>query len=259
MVPVSFLGMAPVTGWPVARHRPATTDRVEAALARAVGWVERSREPGGRGLSEMVDERLLLRLLAELAPSPEEQARLAEALRAHLARLEPALALWCSGQQTPWEHYHLTLAAHLMRGARHPSRFERVIVGEAQRALVAAPDEHPTVRLAIALFIGGLGEQPGVSVEALLGESLIARIGRGGPEVLLLAERRDPEDVRMALYALVHELLALTDFGRRAATPWLTERLEGVRQVLPEAIDWARGQGDLTSRASWSSRVVCWA
>lgn len=224
---------------------------LDAALARAVGWVERHpATPTDGGLAEMVDERLLLLLLGQLSRDPGERERFAGALRAHVARLEHSGVLdgWVrQPAKTLWDHYHLALAAHLARRAGHPSALGPAIAAGARQALADAPGQHPSARLALALLLEGLGEPPGIPLESLLGASLIERIAREGRRAVLPgpAGGADPVRVRLALYALVHELLALTELGRAPAPPWLAARRDGVREVLAEAVGWARQARDV--------------
>jgi hypothetical protein len=118
----------------------------------------------------------------------------------------------------------------------------------------------PTKRLTIALFLQQLGTDPGISLPAVLAKSRIERIAQGlAPQ---LPPQEAPEQLRTAasleLYALVHEIVALTDFGRLQVPPWLARRRAAVARYLGEAVTWtaAAGNFDLTAELLMSARLL---
>lgn len=222
---------------------------VDQAITRALGWIERNPATlRDGGLVDMIDEGVLFLVLQGLTENPQQHRQFTEALQQRVPALDqlPAFAEWVQEPNKKLiEHYHLILAAHLMRSAGQPSRSETVIVEEAQQALMTAPYGNPTVRLTMAAFLSHLGgAPPSVDIESLLAYSLIEQIANRRlpplpPEPLNEYERRG---VSVLLYAVVHEVLALTDFGRRCPSPWLKQRRAGLAGFILEAIEWARLQ-----------------
>jgi Domain of unknown function (DUF6895) len=87
-----------------------------------------------------------------------------------------------------------------------------------------------------------------------------------GSSTLGRAAKLPPEDVpvqvrsvaALELYALVYEIVALTDFGRQSAPPWLAQRREAVVHHPGEAVAWAAAAGnfDLTAELLMSARLL---
>ena len=150
--------------------------------------------------------------------------------------------------------------ARLMRQAGSPTDLQPVIVARAQQVLAATPYSDPTKRLTIALFLSQLGAEPGISVDAALSASRIAHIARGPPPALPAASANPSQRLAASLhlYALVHEIIALTDFGRQPPPDWLESRLEPLNRFLLEAIAWAgrAGNVDLLSELLLSARFL---
>jgi hypothetical protein len=219
--------------------------------ARGQDWIEHHRAtPEDGGVPDMIDEAVSLRVFRDLAPTVAESERFARLFEAQLARLNTLSELhrWAQRpNKTLIEHYHLVLAAYLMEGAGLHSPMTEIITQQAQSALRAATFEPPTVRLTTAVFLTRLAAGPAVDTEALLANSLIGRLDRN-PKLIALpranatAEQR--RNTTWLLYALVHEVVALTDFGRLAPSPWLEERRDAVAGILLAALPWASAQGN---------------
>jgi hypothetical protein len=144
------------------------------------------------------------------------------------------------------------LAAYLMERAGLHSPVIEIIVQQAQRALGAVTFEPPTVRLTTAVFLARLAGGPTVDIDSLLANSLIGQLDRSQPIITLPAANataRQQRNTTWLLYALVHEVVAMTDFGRLAPSPWLDERRDAVVEILLAALPWASAQHnwDLTA------------
>jgi hypothetical protein len=241
-------GGAPATAGPTAT---VAETGITAAIERALAWIDThpaTTQDGG--LIDIVDEGVAFLVLHNLSRSPGDRNRFAAALRTRLTALEqlPAFEAWVSArQQTLIDHYHLVLTAHLMQLAGQPSAFQPVIVQQAQRALLATPHANPTVRLTIAAFLDYLRETPAPRTDSLLAGSLIAQVVRAGLPAFPAAQASDEarQMTTLLLSALVHEVIALTDFGRRSASPWLAERRAALLPSLVDGVRWARAEGNL--------------
>jgi hypothetical protein len=242
----------------------ATQARIRAATERGLDWIERhpaSVQDGG--LSDVLDEGVGFRVMSTLAGDPTAREHFAARFRERMAALGalPEFVQWAnSGQKGLTDYYYLVLAAHLMQQAGTPSDQQTVIVAQAQWVLAATPRCDPTKRLTIALFLERLDEEPVISIPAALSASRIERIARGSPPVLPAASA-DPQQrlaASLYLYALVHEIVALTDFGREPAPPWLAERLEPLQRFLVTAVAWAGEDGnvDLLSELLLTARFI---
>ena len=227
----------------------ADTD-VAAAITRGLAWIERhpaTLQDGG--LIDIVDEGVAFLVLRNLSRRLGDRSRFAAALRARLTALEqlPAFEAWVyAPRKTLIDHYHLVLTAHLMRLAGQPSAFQPIIVEQAQRALLATPRASPTVRLTIAAFLDHLHEAPAARVDGLLASSLVAQVARAGLPALPAQATEDARNMTtLLLSALVHEIIALTDFGRRPPSPWLAERRAALLPSLVDAVHWARAERNL--------------
>ena len=241
-----------------------TREQIRSAVARGLEWID--QQPAtlqDGGLPDLLDEGVGFLVLSTLSGDPASRERFAAGFRLRMAALGemPEFARWATGgQKRLTDYYHLVLAAHLMRQAGSPSDLQPEIVTRAQRVLVLTPYCDPTKRLTIALFLQMLGEEPGISVEAALAASRIERISRGSSPALPAASA--PPQQRLAaslhLYALVHEIIALTDFGRQSPPAWLAHRLDPLKRYLVDAIAWAGSIGnvDLVSELLLTSRFV---
>jgi hypothetical protein len=147
-----------------------------------------------------------------------------------------------------------------MRQAGNPSGLQPEIIARAQYALASSPFSDPTKRLTIALYLERLGAEPGISVDKALGNSRIERIARGRPPALPAAGAGPQQRLAttLHLYALVHEIIALTDFGRQPTPDWLKNRLAPLNRFLLKAIGWAGASGnvDLLSELLLTARFV---
>jgi len=242
----------------------ATQAQIRAAVAHGLDWIEQhpaSVQDGG--LSDVLDEGVGFRVMSTLAGDPAARERFATRFRERMAALGalPEFVQWAnSGQKGLTDYYHLVLAAHLMQQAGTPSDQQAVIVAQAQWVLAATPRCDPTKRLTIALFLERLDEEPVISIPAALSASRIERIARGNPPVLPAASA-DPQQrlaASLELYALVHEIVALTDFGREPPTGWLAGRLEPLQRFLVTAVAWAGEDGnvDLLSELLLTARFI---
>ncbi len=242
-----------------AAHPAATAMQrpVHEMSARALDWIEHHRaSPADGGLPDMIDEAVSLRVFRDLAPTPAESERFARLFEAQLARLSTLSELqrWAQRpHKTLIEHYHLVLAAYLMEGAGLHGPMIELIVQQAQQALgAAATFEPPTVRLTTALFLARLTGGATVDIESLLANSLIGQLDRSRWIITLPGVNAAAQQQRTTtwlLYALVHEVVALTDFGRLAPSPWLDKRRDAVVEILLAALPWASAQHnwDLTA------------
>jgi len=234
------------------------------AVARGFDWI--AQHPAtlqDGGLVDIIDEGVGSLVLYNLAPDPGSRAQFAVQLRDRVGDLEqlPEFTHWVKQPRKPLiDHYHLVLAAHLMQRAGKPGALQPEIVARAQRALVATPQSDPTQRLTIALFLSHLGEDPGISLPAALSRSRIDRIARGQPPVLpgMAAPPRLRQLANFELYALAHEIIALTDFGGMPLEPWLADRCAAVVRFLVDAVGWAGATGnvDLASELLVSIRFL---
>ncbi len=222
---------------------------IEAAIDRGLSWIEQNpATPQDGGLGDIIDEAVSFSVLAGLQNRPADRARFRRALRTRLARLE-TLPDFQEAVQWPYNalfaDYHLLLAAYLLRQAGRPSALEPTIVEGARRTLDAAADAPPTVRLTVAVLLGRLGEP--VALDALLEQSLLQRIAEGNPPKLPSSSRWQPDEQRrvVEIYGVVHEVVALTDFGRLPPTPWLAARRGAVVAFLTEAASGARAVGNV--------------
>jgi hypothetical protein len=224
-----------------------TDRRIDAAIARAFDWIENHRatlEDGG--LTDMIDEGVAFRFFREHAPTASQREHFSQLFTDQFASLNELAEFetWARRPNKPlMEHYHLVLAAHLSKTAGVSSPLNALIAERAQRALATLIFDSPTVRLTTALFLSRLDGEGVADLAALLSQSMIEQLDR---QPMVLPGPGAPEQlVHTAdwwLYALVHELVALTDFGRLPVSPWLAERRDSVVDVLLEAVTWASGQ-----------------
>jgi hypothetical protein len=249
---------------PSPANNPAMQAHLRTAVARGLDWIERhpaTLQDGG--LQDLLDEGLGYLMLSTLSADNDARQRFAATFHERMTSLAgmPAFAQWATaGQKRLTDHYHLVLAVHLMRQAGNPSDLEPEITARARYALASSPFSDPTKRLTIALFLEQLGAEPGISVDQALGNSRIERIARGRPPALPAADTGPQQRLAttLHLYALVHEIIALTDFGRQAPPAWLENRLVPLNRFLLEAIDWAGASGnvDLLSELLLTARFV---
>lgn len=243
-------------GHPAAGAARVSAQDIRAASVRALDWIEHHRAtPDDGGLADMIDEAVSLRVFRDLAPTVAESGRFARLLDAQLARLNTLSEFqrWAQRPHKPLiEHYHLVLAAYLMESAGLRTPLAPIIMRQAQQALGAATFEPPTVLLTTAVFLSQLAGGPTVDVESMLANSLIGQLGRNRRLIALPganATAQQQRNVTWLLYALVHEVVALTDFGRLAPSSWFDERRDAVAEILLAALPWASAQHnwDLTA------------
>lgn len=238
--------------------------QIRSAVAHGLDWIGQhpaSLQDGG--LPDLLDEGVGFMMLSTLSTDPGARERFAARFRERMVSLGemPEFAQWVmAGQKRLTDHYHLVLAARLMRQAGSPTDLQPVIVARAQQVLAVTPYSDPTKRLTIALFLSQLGADPGISVDAALSASRIEHIARGQPPALPAASANPSQRLAASLhlYALVHEIIALTDFGRQPPPDWLESRLEPLNRFLLEAIAWAgrAGNVDLLSELLLSARFL---
>jgi hypothetical protein len=236
---------------PVDSAVSGTTD-ISTAISRGLHWIEThpaTLQDGG--LIDLIDEGVAFYLFQHLARQPDERRHYATALQHHMVSLDalPEFSQWVrQPRKRLLDHYHLVLAAWLMQRAGQPSALQADIVLQAQYALVTTSSPFPSIPLTIAVFLGYLGESPAISMENLLDTSLIERIADGNSPVLYNGSPVSPQQQRISrlqVYALIHEIIALTDFGHLAPTPWLAERRDAVVGFLGRAIEVARAEGNI--------------
>jgi hypothetical protein len=227
-----------------------TQAQVSAAITRGLDWIERhpaSLQDGG--LTDILDEGVGFRVLSMQYADPSARKRFSERFVRRMTTLAalPAFTQWVTaGRKRLTDYYHLVLAAWLMQQAGKPTELQPFIVAQAQWVLANSPHCDATKRLTIALFLERLDEEPVISLPSALAASRIERIAGGRPPPLPPPDA-DPQRQRAAaleLYALVHEIVALTDFGNEPAPPWLAERRVALQRYLLQAIAWAGTAGN---------------
>ncbi|HYQ70420.1 MAG TPA: hypothetical protein VET88_00680, partial [Gammaproteobacteria bacterium] len=230
---------------------PAAVAGIDAAIARGTAWLARyPASPDDGGLADMLDEGVNYHVRRNLTRDAAERARLDTQLRAHMTRLAdlPEYTQWVyRGRKTLTDYYHLVLAAHLLRDADDTAGLRAEITKQAAGVLRRVPYCDPTKRLTIAVFLQYLGTDPGVSLPRVLAASRIERIAQGRvphlPPPGASPEQRSAAELEG--YALVHEIVALTDFGRLPVPPWLAQRRDAVVRQLDEAVIWAATAGNV--------------
>jgi hypothetical protein len=228
---------------------PANAD-IDAAITRGTAWLERHpASVNDGGLPDILDEGVAYHVRRNLAGDAAERMRLDAQLRAHMRRLAdlPEFAQWVyQGRKTLTDYYHLVLAAHLLQDEDDPADLKAEIMTRAAGVLRMVPHCDPTKRLTIAVFLHYLGAEPDIPLSLMLADSRIERIAQGREPPLLSPDA--PQELRTAvaleLYALVHEIVALTDFGRLRAPPWLAQRRDAVAAYLDTAVAWAVATGN---------------
>jgi hypothetical protein len=229
---------------------PGTTG-IGLAISRGLHWIEThpaTLQDGG--LTDLIDEGVAFYLFQRLARQPEARRHYATALQRHMASLDalPAFSQWVrQPRKRLLDHYHLVLAAWLMQRSGQASARQAEIVRQAQQALATMPSPLPSIPLTIAVFLDHLGESSPLDLDKLLGASLIERIAAGRPPVLhgSRASAQQRRSSRLQIYALIHEVIALTDFGRLAPPPWLAARRDAVAAFLDRAMQQARDEDNI--------------
>ena len=225
---------------------------IEASIARALDWIENHRAtPEDGGLPDMIDEGVSFRVFGALSPKPSDHEHFARLFRSQMAAINERAEFerWVlRPNKALIDHYHLVLAAHQTRLAGLTSPLTPLIVAQAQRALATATFENPTVRLTTALFLSRLGGSDAIDINVLLDYSLIAQLARDCEFIRLPsgdATRYERQAATWLLYALVHEVVALTDFGQLQPSPWLAARRDAVTGVLLDALSWASKENNM--------------
>ncbi|MGB5259531.1 MAG: hypothetical protein WBO34_03300 [Gammaproteobacteria bacterium] len=225
---------------------------ISTAISRGLHWIEThpaSLQNGG--MIDLIDEGVAFYVFQQLARQSDERQQYATALQHHMASLDalPEFSQWVrQPRKRLLDHYHLVLAAWLMQRAGQPSALQADIVHQAQYALVTTSSPLPSIPLTIAVFLGHLGESPAIPMENLLDASLAERIAGGNPPVLYSgspASAQQRRISRLQVYALIHEVIALTDFGHLAPPSWLAERRDAVVGFLGNAMHQARAEGNI--------------
>lgn len=224
-------------GW----HEPVFAGEradVNAAIQSGLAWIRAHPATSEEGFSELVDEVLFYSTLERLAGGREIQGVAPGAFEASATRLARSSALqsWREApDKTLLEHYHFLLATHLLdlAGQKLPGRDGAIEA--AQRALGDSGFESPTVRLTVALLLQHLGETPAVAVDRLLEASLSNYAAAlGASPIPGQALGLPPFQQTFGYYAVVHEVAALTDFGRLPPSAWLKERRAALSRLLQE-------------------------
>ena len=126
---------------PSPANDPAIQAQLRAAVARGLDWIERhpaTLQDGG--LPDLLDEGLGYLMLSTLSGDEASRQRFAATFRERMASLAgmPAFAQWVgAGRKRLTDHYHLVLAAHLMRQAGNPSDMQPEIIARAKYALAS--------------------------------------------------------------------------------------------------------------------------
>jgi len=217
----------------------AEESEIDAAIDRGLAWVmahPATCQEGG--FQDIVDEGLFYLSVKRLTSDKTFDLRYEQAFEDCIFRLEasPEFERRLKKQnKTLIEYYHLLLATYLIETVRKPTASHESVIEDAQRTLANNRFENPTFRLTVALLLQHLGATPQVSMDELLDASLINRGAQRDvspfPGQLL---RRSPFQHPLAYYALVHEVAALTNFGRLPVSPWLMERRSRIGRILQE-------------------------
>lgn len=223
---------------------------ISTAISRGLHWIDThpaTLQDGG--LIDLIDEGVASYLFQELARQPDLRRHYTTALQHQMASLRvlPAFSQWVmQPHKRLLDHYHLLLADWLMQRAGRPPALQEEIVHQAQYALATSPSPFASIPLTIAILLDHLGQSPAISMEQLLDKSLIERIAHGNPPELATgkpASLQQQRFRRLQVYALIHEIFALTDFGHLAPSPWLIERRGAVAEYLVKAMRMARAEG----------------
>ena len=241
-------------------HTEAGNDPVGAAVERGVAWViDHPATVDDGGFLDIVDESLFYLTLGRLAADQASRLRYGGFLEQSLARLISALEAELAlnkPRDSLMDNYHIVLAAHLLGTVDKPFASRDRIIGEAQRVLQASQREAPTFRITVALLLQHLGAEPQVDIDALLETSLINQVaGAGNLSVFGRGAAYPAFRHPLFYYALVHEIAALTDFGRIPASAWLTGRRNAVGRVLREGVGPAMRSGQIDLLADVSCLV----
>ena len=251
LLAVLLLTQAPLQAQPIESGVTDSTD-IRTAIGRGLHWIEThpaSLQDGG--LTDLIDEGVAFYLFQRLARQPEQRRYFQTALQQHMAALDalPEFSQWArQPHKRLLDHYHLVLAAWLMQRAGEPSTVQAEIVRRAQYALASTRSPLPSVPLTIAVFLQHLGEPSPISLDNLLRASLTQRIADGKAPVLVSGTTASPQQrhsSRVQVYALIHEVVALTDFGRLAPPAWLAKRRTAVIGFLRTAMHQARTEGNI--------------
>ena len=198
----------------------------------------------------MIDEGVAFRFFRDHSRTVSQRERFAQLFRDQMASLYD-LAEFQEWVRRPhkslMEHYHLVLAAHLTELSGLTNPLTAVIKEQARRALATSRLDNPSVRLTTALFLSRLDDETRTDTESLLAASLIERISQNRHYIPLPGADAEPNQRRTTtwlLYALVHEFVALTDFGHLPLSDWLVTRRSAVVEVLLDAVNWASAQNN---------------
>jgi len=218
---------------------------IEAASRRALDWIDRhAPNPEEATLSAWVDEGLSLRQLASLSRSSAERARLQRRFRDWMTEVDTSeqYRAWVADAHKPLlDHYYLVLADYLAQVAGAPRPQAETIHAQALQALIMARFESPTLRLTTTLFLVRVTAAD-ADLDNLLAGSLIARFAWRPQQLDLVLADSTPVGRAAGtwlLYALVHEVAALTDFGQAPEPAWLAARHEALTAALGEGLSWA--------------------
>lgn len=217
----------------------AKQGEIEATIDRGQTWImENPASSEDGGFLDMIDEVLFYLTIERLTSDGQQDVRYGQAAEDSVARLATSREFdqWLEKpNKTLIEHYHLLLATHLLEIAGRPTPGRDAVVEQAQGALAESDFENPTIRLTVALLLQHLGATPRIRVEGLLETSLINYVAALGaspwPGQSLGVP---PFQHTFGYYALVHEVAALTDFGRLPASAWLMDRRSQVNRILQE-------------------------
>jgi len=227
------------------------TTGISTAISRGLHWIEThpaTLQDGG--LIDLIDEGVAFYLFQKLARQPGLRRHYTALLQQRMASLGalPEFTQWVrQPRKRLLDHYHLVLAAWLMQRAGQPTALQAEIVHQAQHALVTTTAPFPSIPLTIAVFLDRLGDAPAIRLDKLLNTGLVERIAGGNPPVLYSGSPASPQQQRFSrlqLYALIHEIIALTDFGHLAPSPWLAVRRDAVAGFLERAMRLARAEGN---------------
>lgn len=207
----------------------AEQSEIDISINRGLTWImEHPATCQDGGFLDLVDEGLFYLTIKRLSFNSEYNMHLEEAFEDCISRLESSSEFdrrLKKPNKNLIEYYHLLLASHIINTAGKQTPSRKKIIEDAQRTLEHNQFDNPTFELTVALLLQHSGARPLVHMDELLEASLINRVVRSNAT---------PSSFQHPLvyYALVHEVAALTDFGRLPVSPWLMERRARIAQIL---------------------------
>lgn len=225
-----------------------TMPDLKSAAVRAEVWIAANPATlDDGGINDIIDEGVSLYVRRNLVMDATEREQYTAALREHMVQLErmPAFRQFADEQHRRLiDVYHLVLATYIARSAGKPFADESAIVERARQALMMTPYCGPTVRLTVAILLDYLGAQQVLDLKRLHEVGSIAQLAHSTKQ-RMLPGTDDPAASRITafhLYAIVHEVIVLTDFGYRPVPAWLDEHRDNIVKEFRSGVQWALDQ-----------------